>query len=129
MYVWGRNYLDVNSGKKQTTFAPTEEQRKYGLQCEYVAQNLIDLLPSSWIDDILTSQFVSHVIIDMSRGSYCFIVGFRPGYLVHSFYFLSVDLLPITQSYRLFILSDQDINWSVMIIYTVYKNVLKTYFS
>lgn len=58
VYIWGKDYLDLNNGKKLTTYAPSDEQRKYGLQCKRTTQNLLDILPSEWIDNFLTPRFV-----------------------------------------------------------------------
>jgi len=54
VYVWGKHCLDITNAKKKTKFGPG----KYDLQCTVKTQNVMDLLPSNWIDNFFTPQFV-----------------------------------------------------------------------
>ncbi|XP_050057200.1 malate dehydrogenase-like isoform X2 [Aphis gossypii] len=80
VFVWGKHYLDITDAKKKTKFGPG----KYDLQCTVKKQNVMDLLPSNWIDNFFTPQFevqtvktyrqcvisaVCHHIIDWCRGT------------------------------------------------------------
>jgi len=70
VYVWGKHYLDITDAKKKTKFGPG----KYDLQCTVKTQNVMDLLPSNWIDNFFTPQFVRTPYISYILQQYTYIL-------------------------------------------------------
>lgn len=61
-YVWAQYYLDVSDCKKETIFAPSADQKEYGLRCKCANQNVNEILPANWIDEFVLPRLVRHSV-------------------------------------------------------------------